>query len=370
MLLHDPFLIRWLQDGASGELRLTCRPSKWLWGLPVLVFVMVMALIGTKPQIENDLERQAAAALQDAGLPWATASFDGRDAVLEGLSFSREERDKALRAIGSIWGVRTVVDKSDLVASPETYTWLAVKEDGRIKLRGHIPTQADKQAVLGFIKAAMPGLQVDDKTMLAGGSPPRQKWLGAVSFALVQLDQLKSGSVRLSGTDMSVRGEAKSTRAYGLIKALPNSQLPAGTRLDVERVSPPVVLPYTTTVKFSGRELLFSGHVISEEARAEILRRARSLFPDTKIEDITQIASGAPDEWRWALSASLIQLRRLESGRIDMEDSDLALQGVAADAQLTKDVAEAVRLSFPATFKVSEKISVREEPPPDKAHGN
>ena len=143
-----------------------------------------------------------------------SASFDGRDAVLEGLSFSRKERDTALQIISNIWGVRKVVDKSDLIASPDTYTWLAAKEDGKIKIRGHVPTAADRQAVVGFVKAAMPDLEVDDKSMLAGGSPPRQEWLGSVSFAIVQLGQLKKGSVHLAGTNLTVRGEAETTLAY------------------------------------------------------------------------------------------------------------------------------------------------------------
>ena len=354
----------------SGELRLNCRPVKWLWGVPALVFVAALALYGTKSQLERDLEKRTAAALQEAGLPWATASFDGRDAVLEGLSFSRKERDKALRTISGLWGVRTVLDKSDLIASPDTYTWLAARDDGRIKLRGHIPTKADRQAVLGFIKAAMPELEVDDKTMLAGGSPPRQEWLGAVSFALVQLGQLKSGSVHLAGTNLMVRGEAKSTQAYRSFKSLPASQLPSGMKLSIEKVEPPVVQPYSTRVKYSGSTLSLSGHVLSEEAREEILERVRSLFPEAKIEDVAQIASGAPKEWRWALSAALVQLSRLDSGRIEIEGSKLELQGLAADEQTTKEIAEALRLSFPSAFKVSEKLAVREDPPPDKAPGN
>lgn len=371
MRLHASSLIRCNWDGTlSGESRLSCRPVKWLWGVPALVFVAGLALYGTKSQIEGDLEKRTASALQNAGLPWATASFNGRDAVLEGLSFSRKERDKALRTISGIWGVRTVLDKSDLIASPDTYTWLAARGDGRIKLRGHIPTKADRQAVLGFIKAAMPDLEVDDKTMLAGGSPPRQEWLGAVSFALVQLGQLKSGSVHLAGTDLTVRGEAKSTQAYRSVKALPASQLPTGMNLSVDNVDPPVVQPYGTRVKYSGSKLSFSGHVLSEDAREEILARAQNLFPEAKIEDVAQIASGAPKEWRWALAAALVQLSRLESGRINIEGNGLELQGVAADEQTIKDIAEALRLSFPSGFKVSQKLAVREDPPADKASGN
>ena len=347
-----------------------CKPAKWLWWLPVVGVIGVLALFATDEKVENDLAARTQSALQEAGLPWATASFDGRDAVLEGLSFSRQERDAALRVISSIWGVRNVVDKSDLIASPDTYTWLAAKEDQRIKIRGHVPTKADRQAVLGFIKAAMPDFEVDDKSMLAGGAPPRSEWLGAVSFAVIQLGQLKKGSVQLAGTNLSVRGEAKTTQAYHNFQTLPSGQLPIGMDLKVKNVQPPVIKPYSTRVKFNGSSLSFGGHVLSEEAREEILRRARSLFPDAKIEDAMQIAAGAPEEWRWALSASLIQLRRLVSGRVKMEGNDLELEGIAADEQTVNDVAEAIGFSFPSAYKVNNKLAVREVQPTEKSTVN
>ncbi|MDA7948253.1 MAG: BON domain-containing protein [Hyphomicrobiaceae bacterium] len=347
-----------------------CKPVKWLWGLPAVVAIGVLALYGTGAKVESDLEARTQTALQEAGLQWATASFDGRDAVLEGLSFSRQERDTALRIISSIWGVRNVVDKSDLIASPDTYTWLAVKEDERIKIRGHVPTKADRQAVLGFIKAAMPDLEVDDKSMLAGGSPPRQEWLGAVSFALIQLGQLKAGSVHLAGTNLSVRGEAKTTEAYRNFQKLPGGQLPAGMELKVGRVEPPVIKPYSTRVKYNGSTIQFGGHALNEEARDELVRRARSLFPDAKIEDTMQIASGAPEGWRWALSASMIQLRRLVSGRVKLEGNDLELEGIANDEGTVKDITEAITFSFPSAFKVSNKLAVREEEPTQKPPAN
>ncbi len=347
-----------------------CRPVKWLWGLPVVVLVGVLAQYATSTRVERDLSERTSTALREAGLPWAIASFDGRDAVLEGLSFSREERDTALRIISSIWGVRNVVDKSDLIASPDTYTWLAAKEDGQIKIRGHVPTAADRQAVVGFIKAAMPDMEVDDKSMLAGGSPPRQEWLGSVSFAVIQLGQLKKGSVHLAGTNLSVRGEAETTMAYRSLVTLPAGQLPVSMELNVDKVEPPVIKPYSTRVKYNGSTLSFGGHVLSEDAREEILRRARSLFPDKKIDDAMQIASGAPDEWRWALSASLIQLRRLVSGRVKMEGNDLELEGIAADERTANEIVEAISFSFPSAFKVSDKLSVREEPPAEKAPVN
>jgi len=348
---------------------LICRPAKWLWGLPALIFVTAFALYGTNRQIERDLAEQAAAALQDAELQWAIARFEGRDAILEGLSFSGKERDAALRIVGDIWGVRKVVDNSDLIATPETYSWFARKDENRIKIRGHVPTKSDRQAIIGFIKAAMPDLEVDDKMIFAGGSPAREQWLGSVSFALVQLGQLKKGAVQLSGPNLSVQGEAKSSEAYRIITS-PVGQLPKGVKLNVKNVAPPVVEPFVWRAKFTGSLLSFSGFVPSEKTREQILQRAKTLFPDTKVEDGMEIASGAPEDWLWAVSASMIELHRLESGRIKIDDTELELSGIAADERTIKDVTQSIQYSLPNAYSVREKLTARIDKAADKPTTN
>ncbi len=84
---------------------LRCRPAKWLWGLLPLTMVAAFALYGLHVQIERDLTDRTSTALQEAGLTWAYALFNGRNAVLKGLTFSRSSRDDALTVIRSVWGV-------------------------------------------------------------------------------------------------------------------------------------------------------------------------------------------------------------------------------------------------------------------------
>ena len=163
---------------------LGCRPAKWLWGLFPLALVTAFVLYGLRTQIEQDLSDRTSTALQKAGLTWAYALFDGRNAVLKGLTFSRSGRDEALKVIRTVWGVKNVEDQSNLIASPDTYTWWATKKDKRLKIRGHVPTKDGRRAILGLVKASMPDLEINDKMVLAGGSPPLQIWLGSVSFSL------------------------------------------------------------------------------------------------------------------------------------------------------------------------------------------
>lgn len=337
-----------------------CKPSKWLWGLLPWVFITALALVGVRGQIERDLTDRTAAILQDKGLSWAFVNFDGRDAVLEGVSFSRSERDAALQAIENVWGVHTIIDQSNLIASPETYTWWARKEKkDKIKLGGHVPTSDDRHAILGFVKAAMPELKLSDKMVLAGGSPSRQVWLGSVSFALAQLGQLKSGTIKLSGTDLIIAGEAKTTAAYQTLKTAISTQLPTGVSLKEESISPPLVKPFSWRVKFVGGTISLTGHVPSEAIHSQILDRTRKLFHGTKVVDAMKLASGAPEGWLWAVSVSLTQLHRLESGRVNLKGSTLEIEGVAVDKFTAEDVAASIHHGVPSSYRSAERITVK-----------
>ncbi|GBE42243.1 BON domain protein [bacterium BMS3Bbin10] len=344
-----------------------CKPLKWFWGIPPVLLVIAFALYGVPLQIERDLSARTAAKLREAGHSWADARFNSRDAILEGLSFSRTELDQALDTVRAVWGVRMVEDRTKLIASPETYVWWAIKKERRLKIRGHAPTNKVRRTILGFVKAAMPDLEVDDKTVLAGGSPPPQVWLGSISFALVQLGHLRSGTIRLSGNRLEIAGEAETTESYKAVKTALTTQLPAGMKLASDKVTPPVVKPFSWRVKYLSGTISLDGYVPSEAAHSQILAQTRKLFPGAKVNDALELAVGAPDGWLSAVSASLIQLRRLESGRIRMKGARLEIEGIAADKETADDVAASVRQGLPSAYRSTEKINVRKKAKPADA---
>jgi len=283
------------------------------------------------------------------------------------LSFSRVELDAALATIRNVWGVRLVDDKSHLIVSPETYTWWAVKKKLRVKIRGHAPNNNERRTILGFVKAVIPDLEIDDKMVLAGGSPPLQLWLGSISFALLQLGHLESGTIQLSGTDLRITGEAKTTAAYRDLKTALETQLPAGMTLTHDGVTPPVVKPFAWKAVYSSGTISFSGYVPSEVARTQIVGQTRNLFPDYKIVDVMELAAGAPDSWLWAVSASLIQLHRLESGLVKLKGTTLEFKGIAADKIVAEDVVSSVRNGLPSSYKSTEDVKVHKKTGPANA---
>lgn len=337
---------------------MACNPGRWAWGLVPLALVTALAAFGARNGVESDLVDRSTAALRKAGFYWALASFEGRNATLQGISFSGKDRDGALDTLKNVWGVRSVIDDVQVIATPETYTWLAVKKEKRIQLRGYVPTEDDRRTILGFIKAAFPDYEVDDKMVLAGGAPPREQWLGSVSYALVQLSQLDLGNVRLDGLKFILDGTAATTEAYRKVNAALAEQAPAGLVVDRVSLKPPVVTPYEWRAKYVGPNISFEGYVPNESAMTFILDRTRNLFPGVKVDHTMELASGAPESWVWAVSASLTQLSRLQSGRIKIKDSVLEFEGVASSEVTAKHVTASVRNSIPGSFRSNEKIEI------------
>ena len=72
--------------------------------------------------------------------------------------------------------------------------------------------------MLGMVKAHFPDLEVEDRLKIVAGAPPKEQWLGAVSFGLKQLSHLKRGSARLLNVGLKVDGEARSAADYAEVK--------------------------------------------------------------------------------------------------------------------------------------------------------
>ena len=344
-----------------------CRPSKWLWGLIPIAFIAVLVIVGGPRLIEQDLQKRSSLALEKAGLPWALTSFDARDGALRGTAGSRLERDNALTVVQNVWGVRTVDDKARLLARVSPYTWWVSRKDDHIKIKGHVPSKDDRRTILGIIKANLPDLEVEDRMKRAAGAPKQQVWLGAISFALKQIGQLKHGTARLEDTTLSLSGEASSAAAHAAILKALKSDLPGGVTLKGNTVTPPAVSPFVWSANLAKASLTLRGSVPSEAVRIKITEHAKTEFARTALVDEMQLAAGAPEGWSTAVTLALTQLSRLESGQVALSDVDLMIEGTAKDEATAADVVKSVRGALPAIYKSSEKIDFRKPEPPSAA---
>ena len=340
-----------------------CNWRRWLWGLIPILLLGGAAAWAERNRVEADLGERAKLALRQAGMEWAAARFEGRDATLSGTAVDDDDRRKAADELRDVWGVRVVDNNAALVPMAEKFVWRASRRGQRIKLAGHVPSKAVRKSIVGVTKANFPGFEVVDRMHTARGTPSTDTWLAGVSFALKQLSSLKRGDVVLETLDLSVTGEAEDVAAYRAVRSAMKSP-PKGIKLASNAVKAPAVSPYTWVAKRDARQLVLTGHYPDDSAKQQVLDAARASLGGVIVQDTLLPAEGAPQDWARAAVASLEALGRLESGAADMEDAALTVSGIAGDASTAETVRVALRAAMPPSIKLTERIHAKEPPPP------
>jgi outer membrane protein OmpA-like peptidoglycan-associated protein len=247
----------------------------------------------------------------------------------------------------------------------DAYSWLAKVDNGRISLSGYIPNDDVRKNVIGAAKLAFPKFAIDDAMELARGTPAQDILMGGIGFGLKQLAQLNSGRIDLDGTALSIEGEASSTTAYKAVTAALGGKLPNGIRLKSNGVTPPVVRVFAWQADLAKNQLTLGGHVPSEKIREDLFGLAKKRFPAAAIVDRMETAAGAPDGWPKAAAVALEQLAQLEHGAVSTKSAQLVISGLAQDEASADAIRKSLRSQVPATFKTTEKIEFRSEPPVD-----
>jgi hypothetical protein len=243
---------------------------------------------------------------------------------------------------------------------PVAYVWSATRIESGLRLRGLVPSEEDRRIVHGMVKAHFPDLAVEDRSKIVAGAPPKDQWLGAVSFGLKQLSHLKRGSARLLNVGLRLDGEARSAADYAEIKGALAGPLPTGLTILSQTVRPPIVDPFIFIAALELNALSLSGSVPNEDSLKRLRELSRQLFEKPGLDDRLELASGAPKDWNEAVIAALRALSRLESGKIALSGLAVTIEGVAPDKGTAVAVSYQLRRDLPALFSTSESISWKE----------
>lgn len=336
-----------------------CNPLRWLWGLAPIALLAWFATDLEHAKIEADLKTRTIEALKAEGLGWAESGFSGRDGLVTGRAIEESEPGRAEAIVRKVWGVRIVDNKAGLIDKQDNYVWSASRRENRIKLSGFVPNEATRREIVGLVRASFPGHEVDDRLKLARGAPSHDVWFGGVAFGLKQLTRLKRGQVDLEQTALTLTGEATNGAEFRtVISAL--QSMPKGINLKMQRVTPPVVSPYTFSARLAGRELVLAGHVPSEEMRKNIRELAKQYMPRATVVDRMELADGAVESWPGAMTVILRELGRLEEGAVDVKDNIVTFNGLAQKEETADLVRKTVRGGLPAIFKSTENVRFRE----------
>src|SRR5262245_7371969 len=348
------------QDYGEPFHDMRCNWRRWLGGLIPLLAVGLGAVHLERDAIERDLAERARRSLSEGGVHWAEVSFNGRDASLRGNATQDNEPAEAEAALRGVWGVRDVDNNAGLPPKIEPYLWSARRRGNRVRLQGYAPNRATQRVIIGMAQATLPGLEVVDRMNVARGVPPTDTWIAGLSFALKQLASLKRGEVGLEGLALSISGEAEDVEAHRALTTALKRGLPKGITLASAQIAAPVVSPYLWSAQFAGGQLVLSGHVAGEGARAELLAAASTAPPGTDIVDRMEPAEGAPQGFAKVAAALVKELVRLQSASAEMKDAALTVTGVAADEAQAQAVRAALRAVAVAPFKLNDQLRVRE----------
>lgn len=341
-----------------------CNPLRWLWGVLPIAALAYLATYLEHARIERDLGSRVEAALSGTGLRWARTGFAGRDGVLTGRATEETDQQKAIAIARDTWGVRVVENRSELLERVDSYAWWASRAGNRVTLGGLVPNDNTRESIVNLAKSSFPNVTITDEMRLARGVPSQDTWLTGIGFGLQQLQGIRAGEARLDGLSLTVAGEAATQASYGAIKTALAGAVPRGVRLADDRVTPPVVKPYTWDAVLSGGQLVLSGHVPNARARADVEAAAKAALPAARIADRMSYGDGAPAGFVGVATGVLKGLARLEEGKANIRDTALAVEGLAADEATAETARRAVRAAAPQAYRVSEQIRFREVAPP------
>jgi OmpA-OmpF porin, OOP family len=333
-----------------------CNPWRWMWGLIPIAMLTWFANQWERPGIEDDLKFRAEEALKRDGLDWAKIDFEGRDAILTGRATDEAEPKQAMDVLRRTFGVRISKSRTDLVERVETYNWAAAFDAGKVTLSGYVPNETTRRNILGLAKASFPKATITDEMTVARGAPPNDVFTSGVGFGLKQLASLKTGSVSLRNTDLSIAGQAYDSPSYKLVKAAVPGKLPKGWSLGKEAVTPPAINPFTWSAKYAANQLVLSGYAPSEAAKEAVYQHAKKTFAKIAVVDRLDVAGGAPSNWQDAAVRSLDQLHQLKDGSAEMRNSELMLSGNAETETIAAAARQGIQGMSSKGFKVSDAI--------------
>ncbi|MEM1370689.1 MAG: OmpA family protein [Pseudomonadota bacterium] len=257
----------------------------------------------------------------------------------------------------------------DAVSAPvvRPYTWSAVMSGAQIVLSGHAPSANQRKAVFDAAKAAFPVSVIVDRMNIGAGEP--SDFVAAASSGLAALKELQNGSVEMTDLVLLLKGQAADqivgkTLADAFRRGVPEN-FEARADLTYARVIPPLASPFDTNIDVKSNMLILTGFVPSPEARKLLTDMLKQRFPDRRIDDQLELASGQPEAWQACLDAGLDGLARLNVGTIAMRDATMRLRGKTDDEALAGSLPGQVRAAANRACQTEVDLVVDTPPEPN-----
>ena len=322
-----------------------CNWKKWIWpGILAIVLLTALAMLMKSGSIEEDLRAKALGGLS-ANHEWAQVELDGRDLTLSGTAPSEDAASTALTIAKEAYDVRVVASDVVLLPVADPYQLSAVKTEAGITLEGSVPNEGLRASVVEAATAASDGASVTDNLSLARGAA---EGFGALAgFGIGQLTEFSTGSASLSGSSLTIEGDAPSVEIYNAANAALAGDLPGDGTLAAANITAPTADPFTFSATKSADGIVLEGYSPSNEVRNTIVSAAENAAGGASVTDNLQLALGAPDGFDALAGFGVSQLADLTSGEVSLSGSSLSVKGAAPTVTIYNATNEALSGELP-----------------------
>ena len=291
----------------------------------------------------------------------ATLTFAG----LAGSGASAEAARKELQqgAAGAFKVTEQVRVREPVVPVVTPHTTTGELDGGTLTLSGHAPAQDARQALLDFATRRFQGAQIRDNLELGAGQQPG--WQRCVETGLDALARLGNGQASFVDRRLVLAGR---TQAEDLARSLPEAVRSAvGGDCDTEvRIAleprPEPMLRWSAT--HDAGDLVLTGQVAGDEARAELVRAAGRLFDGARLADRMTVVGETSEKWTQTAREGLTLLARLRRGEAQIGGHELIISGEAREEAVHSGIREALGRALPAGYQGRAAVIVRPDTPP------
>jgi len=238
--------------------------------------------------------------------------------------------------------------------------WTAKKGSDGVVISGYAPADATRSKLIARAKSLFGKTSLSERTDIADGAP--QGWDKAVTIALEQLAQLKSGEATFRDKDLTFAGEAADEQLASAVRRTLKLDVPQNFKIiDRIRYPKPDFFPagagYVMGIVHEGPSVDVIGMIPSEAARAALIDAVKARFPSLAVNDKTQVAPGAPDGWQQCVVAGLASLPRLKKGRSLLSNHKLEVSGETDDYSASKSLPEDIKAAAGQTCDTTTNIA-------------
>lgn len=219
------------------------------------------------PSITDDIRARSDLALSARNVNWARVEVDGRDVTLSGLAPSDKQRERAMNALAEVVGVRLVMDKTtsltprktpsaasarinaepapdeqtlvaaanesvDVAAFGLSYEFRIERDERGIALRGMVPDEAVRVALMDAARAKFENFDVRDDLIINSDAP--YDFVRAARQAISVSGLVASGAAGVRDQVLFVEGLTASDRDLDRLRDTLDAALPEGYDLALQ----------------------------------------------------------------------------------------------------------------------------------------